>query len=265
MQRLWDPSEVQQELQKCGHGEHELWSPDLIVKLRMYFWRLPTVDQRQFLAPGVRCDLDRERLHKGGSLSNVKLHVNHRLERPEILEKRLTAALLDPSSRLPVPAVSECFGVCQKFLLRAVGRSKKFFHSFNPQRKSRSCDSTEEDRVFKCNRIRQVFKAKLAIKKKFVTDWLSTQRQLHLVMPTEDSTVVPFVDKREAHAMFVLDTERQLQFEHRERSRDICFASGCAIDDLQEEVFIALISLTHSYGMPIQYVLVLHNLLKHPS
>ena len=236
MQRRLSTNGLNAQLRKCGHSEHEIWSPNDIVKLRLYFWRLPKADQRHFLSAGVRCDLDRERIAKGGDLSNLKLYTNFRLERPSILEERLTMALMDPTYRLPDPCVSECRGVCQEFLLRAVGRSIAFFNQSTPKVKSRSGPMSEADCVFATNPIRKVFQQRLALKAKYVTDWLDKQREEHLVMPNEDATVLPYVDRREAHALFVVDTERLLQFEHADKSRDLCFSSCLAMADLDDSV-----------------------------
>ena len=100
-------------IRTCGHMC--TYSPALIAKLRMYYCKLPKVDQRSFLAPGVRCTLDKKRLNESASLSNVKLHVNFRLEKPDILMGRLSVALRD-GTRLPTPALSETLPMCQKDL-----------------------------------------------------------------------------------------------------------------------------------------------------
>ena len=116
-------------IEACSDPRYDdgLYSPSLILKLRMYFWALSTVDQRSFLSPGVRCTLDLERLNKGGDLGSVPLHINYRLERPELLEARLANTLTD-RLHLPVPALSECHGRSQKWLHWAVGRSVCFIH-----------------------------------------------------------------------------------------------------------------------------------------
>ena len=72
----------------------------------------------------------------------------------------------------------------------------------------------------------------MAVKKRYVTDWLKQQQKEHLIMPTDATTVLPFQDKREAHAAFVLDTERLLKFEHRDRSAELVYANGLALDDI---------------------------------
>ena len=97
----------------CPH-DHSQFSPELVLKLRIYFYRLSKVDQRQFLGPGHRCDNNRERISAGGDLSNARLLINYRLENPALLEKRLTAALIDDTKVLTAPAVSECVPVCQQ-------------------------------------------------------------------------------------------------------------------------------------------------------
>ena len=88
-------------------GHNDIYSPSLILKLRIYFWSLTKVDQRKFLDPGVRCDLNHERMNMEDNLSNAHILVNTRLERPEVLEPRIDAAIVS-GSVLPVPAVSEC-------------------------------------------------------------------------------------------------------------------------------------------------------------
>ena len=51
-------------------------------------------------------------------------------------------------------------------------------------------------------------------------------------MPNEAATVLPYQDKREAHSAFALDLERLLNFEHLEKSIDLVFSNGLALDDI---------------------------------
>ena len=64
MQERLSVEGVNRFLQKYEDDEHEVYGPALILKLRVYFWRLSKIDQREFLGAGVRCDLDREVLEK---------------------------------------------------------------------------------------------------------------------------------------------------------------------------------------------------------
>ena len=96
----------------------------------MYFNGLPKVDQRVFVSPGVRCTLDDERVEEGGDMSNVKLHVDWRLESPDVLEERLTIAL-STNTRLPHPMRRDCEVACGTFVLWAVGRSSNWFNQPN--------------------------------------------------------------------------------------------------------------------------------------
>ena len=73
---------------------------------------------------------------------------------------------------------------------------------------------------------------RLALKARYVTDWLRQQKKEHLICPTEDTTVLPYKDKREAHATFVLDLERLLKFEHMDASIKLVYSNGLALDDI---------------------------------
>ena len=90
------------------------------MKLRLYISKLPKPDARLFVAPGVRCTLNEEflacTLAKKKSLSNQKLHIEWRLEKPGILEARLNAALMADKGRLQHPLRSDCQESCQKFM-----------------------------------------------------------------------------------------------------------------------------------------------------
>jgi hypothetical protein len=236
VQKSLDLDEIAKDITKCGHhAESSAYPPYLIMQLRMYYQRLGKADQRQFLSPGVRCDLDQDRINRGGNLSCVKLHKNYRLEQPLILADRLTLALLCPKYRLPVPAPAECHQVCQKFLHHAVGRSVAFTNRGDKMHKSKENFMNAEDRVHQCNPPRAEHVPRVATKTKLVVEWLNQQRKEHLVLPNEDATVLPYTDRREAHAMFVLDTERVLGVPFADASRNLCFASGVALDDINAD------------------------------
>jgi hypothetical protein len=211
--------------------DHTMYSAAMIQKLRMYFSKLTKVDQRVFVSPGVRCTLDEERIAQGGDLSNVKLHCDWRLESPAILEERLNTALAT-DTMMPRPTNSQCTPVCGDFLLWAVGRSKSWFNQRNTHHQSRSCEQVAADRVFEIAPEGRQYEERLAIKTRYVTDWLKQQRTEHLIMPTDDTTVLPYMDKRNAHSTFVLDTERLLKFEHADKSVDIVYSNGLAVDDI---------------------------------
>ena len=100
------------------------YDPALVVRLRLYFFGLPRLDQRQFLAPGFRCCLDSEKGESGGNMAYKKLHTNYRLEVPDILGEKLTAAQL--TGIFPSPALSDMQPVRQKYLHWLVGVSVSF-------------------------------------------------------------------------------------------------------------------------------------------
>ena len=147
----------------CGHLSN--YSQALIAKLRVYFSSLAPTDQRKFLAPGVRSTLDTDRVNKGGSMSNVKLHGNFRLERPEVLEDRLSEALRS-GTHLPIPSLEDTQRMCCKDLCWAVGKCNGFFnqHNRDPQRASRSSDLTKEERVFQTEWVRREVNGRVSLK-----------------------------------------------------------------------------------------------------
>ena len=213
----------------CCH-DHSNYSAHVIQKLRMYFATLPHVDQRLFVSPGVRCTLADSRIAKGGDLSNVRLHRGFSLEKPDILEQRLTDAI---ASKKPMqtPVATECDLVCQKFLLWALGRSLTWFNQPDRKHKSREYQQGPEDRVFQTQPIRQGDGMRVALKSRYVTDWLTQQKKEHLVLPNESATILPYKDRREAHASFVLEAERRLVFEHREASIDLVYSDGLSKEE----------------------------------
>ena len=210
---------------KCDH-DHNNYDPHLIQKLRIYFSRLTDVDQRDFV-----CSLDKARLAEGGDMSGVKLHFDFCLESPAILEEKLTKSACT-GSPMPTPARSDCEGVCQKFLLWAVGKSLGWFNQRNRNLPSRQYEQTGADRVFEAAPERNIEKPRLATKTRHVVNWLQQQRVEHLIMPNESQTVLPYQDKREAHAAFALELERLLKFEHLDKSVELVFSNGIALDDI---------------------------------
>ena len=130
---------------KCAH-DHSDYPAALIQKLRMYFHGLPRIDQRHFVAPGVRCSLDQDRLVQGGDLTNVKVHGGFRLETPLILEERLNTALFT-KTHLPAPKEADCNAVCNVFLLFAIDRSRNWFNQINHKQPSRKFTQNAVDRV----------------------------------------------------------------------------------------------------------------------
>ena len=74
------------------------------------------------------------------------------------------------------------------------------------------------------------------IKSLLVTQWLEREKKEHLVLPTEDKTVLPYQDLREAHAMFVLDCESTMNFEHAKASQDMAFQGQQAAQDCEEAI-----------------------------
>ena len=177
--------------ERCGH-DHSDYSPALIMKLRLYISKLPKADARLFVAPGERCTLNEDLLattladtHK--SLSNKKLHVDWRLEKPDILEARLNAALLADKGRLQHPVRSDCQESCQDFVCFAIGKSKTWFNQPKKNNASRTSPMEEKtDRVFNVNAEYAMEADRPALKARLVKDWLEQQRQEHLVMPNAE-------------------------------------------------------------------------------
>ena len=159
-------------------GHNDIYPPSLILKLRIYFWSLSKVDQRKFLGPGVRCDLNHERMNREDDLSGARILVNTRLERPEVLEARLDAAIVN-GSVLPVPARSECHGRSQKWLHWAVGRSVDFSSQRDRMMASRPNPMGRSDRTHQINPDRRVNKERPASKEDIVVQWLQNKRKEH--------------------------------------------------------------------------------------
>ena len=195
--------------QCCGHDNCALYPPQLISDLRKYLWQLSYADQRAFLhADQGRCDEDRDRINdrRPGrtDLTHVRIHVNFRLERPEILHQRLVEVTTGIRTRLPKPSPSECLPVCSQFLLWAMRRSTSFL---NPSRVG-GLEASAQERLFQVDRVRQVVRVRPDNKTRSVVHWLEQQVREHLVMPNAEATVLPYRNRAEAHAAYVMDSER---------------------------------------------------------
>ena len=239
---------------KCPCGEHhQVWPASLIAKLRLVLLTLSPVKQRQFLQCGVRCDLNEPALNRHQarldadaadttSLSNTKLHINYRLEKPAILHPKLDRFLLNrqefgrEDELLRAPARSDCIETCQIHMCWAIGRSVKFVNQQDPNVRSRDQRLGLHDRVFDVDPVRRVVKPRVAAKREVCLQWFAQMQKEHLVLPGQEGTVLPFKTKREAHANFVLDVEaKYLDPEAAQMSRDLMFGCLVAGDDCEEE------------------------------
>jgi hypothetical protein len=200
---------------RCTH-DHSDYPPALIMKLRLYISKLSKADTRLFCAPGVRCSLDNELLGRalaaGTGLSNRRLHVGWRLEKPDILEARLNDALTADGGRVQAPLESECQESCQMFVCFAIEKTAQWFNQPKQGIASRTSPMTQKtDRVFEVDpEYGNAALERPAEKSRMVTNWLDQMALEHLIMPKAEFTVLPFKTKREAHAMFVLDTEQKV-------------------------------------------------------
>jgi hypothetical protein len=123
------------------------------MKLRLYISKLSKADTRLFCAPGVRCSLDDELLGRAlaaeTGLSNRRLHIGWRLEKPDILEARLNVALSADGGRVQAPLESECQESCQMFVCFAIGKTAQWFNQPKQGIASRTSPMTQKtDRVF---------------------------------------------------------------------------------------------------------------------
>lgn len=217
----------------CRH-DHSLegYTAALIQKLRIYFNNLSKIDQRHFVSAGERCSLDGERIRKGGGMGGVKMYTHWRLESPARLELALNTAALTHRP-MPTPLHRECVTVCQGFLMWAVGKSRSWFNQRTVHNQSRQRDFVCADRVFQPAPVRRQEEDRMSAKTKYITDWLDGQKEEHLIMPNETTTILPYITKRQAHATFALDLERKLLFKHAAESVDLVYRIGCVLDDIE--------------------------------
>jgi hypothetical protein len=101
---------------------------------------------------------------------------------------------------------------------------------------SRCYELDRSNRVFEVDPERREEEHRINVKTQFVIGWLKQQKKEHLIMPNEECTVLPYKDKQEAHTAFVLELERLVKFEHQQRSVDIVFANGLAMQDINAPV-----------------------------
>ena len=65
--------------------------------------------------------------------------------------------------------------------------------------------------------------------------WMKEQSQLHLILPNNEGTVLPFSTKYSAHATYVNDLEASFGFEHQEASANMHNASQMQVEEAVEE------------------------------
>ena len=95
---------------------------------------------------------------------------------------------------MPDPNPTDCDGVCQRFLLFAVGRSLSWFNQGNKNLKSRQYELDAADRVHQQAYVQKIEHERLTVKTRHVVNWLQQQRKEHLIMPNEAATVLPYQD-----------------------------------------------------------------------
>jgi hypothetical protein len=158
-----------------------VYSPSLILQLRLHFRGLGKLDKLAFLSPGVRCCLDTTRGYRGGDLAYAKLHVNYRLEKPGVLAQRLTDVQMHQMA-LPVPALADCQRVRQKFLHWAVGCSTYLTNRSDPKNQSSKFPKTFHERRFDHAPERRTREERSAPKRQLIDQWMYDQKNEHLLV-----------------------------------------------------------------------------------
>ena len=199
--------------QPCPHGLHG-YDVETIQNVRLYFNRMPAVDQR--------CWFSDRRLKEGTSEKKPFVYY---LERPNLLKERLLSWRLEGHcSYIQKPVVHrECVQVCKAFLIHVTGKSSNFFDQPGHRSLDIVLDPERQQRRIPKN----------APKTAQVEDWLRIEAKIACCMPQSNYVVLSYRTKSEAHAAYILSMERSRECAWVDAATEQYFKQQQLHDDLE--------------------------------
>ena len=190
---------------KCTHDFHGYTTED-IFQLRSYLDNLPSETDRRLFA-SQRIMFDSEHAHTG-SAANFKRLNKYTLETPTVLRRRLERYWATKCP-LPPPAQEDTQRVCMVFFAHACDRSTSWLAQPGRRQRSYQAPVTPESRRFLWSHDR-VHRLNDNPKEQLVLEGFQREKDIACQLPTDDTLILPYRTKKEAHAAFVLDAESNL-------------------------------------------------------
>jgi hypothetical protein len=161
-----------------------IYDQNLISDMRRHYLHLPAGDQAKYLCERhvYRAGTDRKR-------------GNYFLEAPDVLRNRLDHIAGTVGGRFPCPSKTpeDCQPVCTQFLRFILGltygQSLTTIKEYIPGIKGKHVNTRDPK------------------KERNAKSWLHDLRKTHMVLPNQDLTVLPWLNRRAVHAAFVEELE----------------------------------------------------------
>jgi hypothetical protein len=169
--------------------------------------------------------------------TNRKVNEGFRMEKPDILGKLLG---LHEASKLQVlskPREEDTMYMCTKFLLNMIQRSVSWLYPHTRRTSARYAPGghrSQTDREFPTQPGPKMYSRRENHKTASVLRWMNDQATLHVVLPNQEGTVLPYSTIFSAHAAYVLEEEFAERFEHRERAAHMYAERQMAADEALE-------------------------------
>jgi hypothetical protein len=203
---------------RCTPEPMHGFSVALVQQLRAYLQRIGadnTASERAFMTE--RIHVNRDKLaDPQRNLSNVRLHT-YMIEKPSVLAPRLVQVMAsaNTSIRLPLPSRADMIVVCANTFFHLCGRSRSFFYTNHRRKRSREVGMTVQDRlVSPVRERRRPINSRMCRRKYYLLQWIEAEVKRHLNDPTggltDVQTILPYKNKQEAHAYYVIEAEQNI-------------------------------------------------------
>jgi hypothetical protein len=223
---------------RCGveidfHG----FTPGIIQQVRAYLMRIGKENKaavRNFMIERAHLNASKA-TDPSKNLSNVRLYTFH-MERPDIIAGRLARVMAEQTHHVHLvrPAPEDLIAVCANSFFFITGKSKDFFYPKNPLKR----DRTAVNRTVVAVRERRPQPLRVFTKEYYLLQWVQVEMKRHLNDPAGgeygDQTFLPYKDKLEAHAYFVIEMEQNVDnWEHGDAASALYFKPDSELMALQ--------------------------------
>ena len=222
----------------CAEGKccAEQYSNVLVYRLRKYFDSLSDGNQRNFLKDR-QINLQRGVPSPDADVTGKRLFGGFQMESPNSLREYLTLHEAGKLNVFPSPLQSITQYMCTKFAMNMVMKSLGWLYPHCVPSSNRFAPAgfrTAADRQFPTQSEPKVY-VRGQPKMASAISWMKEQSQLHLILPNNEGTVLPFSTKYSAHATYVNDLEASFGFEHQEASANMLNARQMQVEEAVEE------------------------------
>ena len=212
----------------------------LVFQIRQYFMSLSDTNQRLFFKDRLAArDEGSEDGSEDEDMTHKKMHPGMRMEQPDVFRRLLAPGRHSQQKQhvLPRPKEEETQYVCIQFALRMVLRSVSWLYPHTKRASNRYAPAghrSAADRDFPTQPGPKQFNRDNP-KTTSIIHWMKEEATLHLMLPNEPGTILPYTSKYGAHAAYVLEQEFAANFDHREWSERMLEERQQIAEDAVEE------------------------------